>query len=404
MPKGGGAIQGIGEKFETNPVTGTYSMSVPLAISPGRSGFAPQLALSYNSGGGNSPFGLGWGVGIPNITRKTDKRLPKYFDESESDVYILSGAEDLVPEDDGTKTIGDYTVKSYIPRTEGLFARIERWRHNSTGDIHWRTISKENITSLFGQDSTARITDPNDNKKIFSWYLQKTFDAKGNLMIYHYKKEDAINTPGTVNEINKKSAYNNIYIDKIEYGNTVMYNPDNEENYKTDWLFTLAFDYGNWQTYGNDESGNLTGTSDWDARLDPFSVFKPGFEIRTYRLCKRVLMFHNFSQLKDQYKTEIAVLVKSTDITYSTSEYMAQITSVLHTSYDGDEKETLPAATFEYSKAEIGNKLHKVSPEMLGNVPGGSANADWQWTDLYGEGISSLLKCDNNAWYYVTTR
>ncbi|MCT4639121.1 MAG: hypothetical protein N4A72_15565, partial [Bacteroidales bacterium] len=38
MPKGGGAIQGIGEKFETNPVTGTYSMSVPLAISPGRSG------------------------------------------------------------------------------------------------------------------------------------------------------------------------------------------------------------------------------------------------------------------------------------------------------------------------------------------------------------------------------
>lgn len=49
LPKGGGAIRGIGEKFAANPVTGTGSITVPLAISPGRSGFAPQLALSYDS-------------------------------------------------------------------------------------------------------------------------------------------------------------------------------------------------------------------------------------------------------------------------------------------------------------------------------------------------------------------
>lgn len=60
LPKGGGAIQGIGEKFQANPVTGTGSISVPIAISPGRSSFAPQLALSYDSGSGNGAFGLGW--------------------------------------------------------------------------------------------------------------------------------------------------------------------------------------------------------------------------------------------------------------------------------------------------------------------------------------------------------
>ena len=37
LPKGGGAIRGIGEKFAANPVTGTGSMSVPIATSPGRS-------------------------------------------------------------------------------------------------------------------------------------------------------------------------------------------------------------------------------------------------------------------------------------------------------------------------------------------------------------------------------
>src|SRR5215211_5505449 len=97
LPKGGGAIRGIGEKFGANPVTGTGSMSVPIATSAGRSGFSPQLSLSYDSGAGNGPFGLGWDLSLPAITRKTDKGLPRYQDADESDVFILSGAEDLVP-------------------------------------------------------------------------------------------------------------------------------------------------------------------------------------------------------------------------------------------------------------------------------------------------------------------
>ena len=59
LPKGGGAIRGIGEKFAANPVTGTGSMSVPIAASPRRSGVGPQLSLSYDSGAGNGPFGFG---------------------------------------------------------------------------------------------------------------------------------------------------------------------------------------------------------------------------------------------------------------------------------------------------------------------------------------------------------
>ena len=43
-------MRGIGEKFAANPVTGTGSMNVPIATSPGRSGFGPQLSLSYDSG------------------------------------------------------------------------------------------------------------------------------------------------------------------------------------------------------------------------------------------------------------------------------------------------------------------------------------------------------------------
>ncbi|MFL9965695.1 SpvB/TcaC N-terminal domain-containing protein [Paraburkholderia sediminicola] len=75
LPKGGGAIHGIGEKFSANPTTGTGAMTVPIATSPGRGGFGPQLSLSYDSGAGNGPFGIGWHLSLPNITRKTDKGL-----------------------------------------------------------------------------------------------------------------------------------------------------------------------------------------------------------------------------------------------------------------------------------------------------------------------------------------
>jgi len=86
LPKGGGAIRGIGEKFAANPVTGTASLSVPLPVSPGRSGFNPQLSLTYDSGAGNGAFGFGWSLSLPAITRKTDKGVPRYLDAEESDV------------------------------------------------------------------------------------------------------------------------------------------------------------------------------------------------------------------------------------------------------------------------------------------------------------------------------
>src|SRR6266542_4053784 len=95
MSKGGGAIKGIVEKFEVAAVIGTAGLSVPLPVSPGRSGFGPAVGLSYDSGHGNGPFGLGFALSVPTITRKTDKGLPRYYDVEESDEYILSGAEDL---------------------------------------------------------------------------------------------------------------------------------------------------------------------------------------------------------------------------------------------------------------------------------------------------------------------
>src|SRR5215216_2164327 len=120
LPKGGGALQGIGEKFSPDLYTGTGNFTVPINLPPGRNGFQPELTLVYSTGNGNGPFGLGWSLSIPGVGRQTSRGVPVYDDSV--DTFVLSRAEDLVPvERRPEKTC-------YRPRTKGLFARIHHHR------------------------------------------------------------------------------------------------------------------------------------------------------------------------------------------------------------------------------------------------------------------------------------
>src|SRR6185503_4332588 len=90
LPKGGGAIKSIDEKFTVNAANGGTSFSIPLPASAARHGFGPGLSVHYNSGAGIGLFGLGWNLALSSITRKTDKGLPQYDDVHDSDVYLLA--------------------------------------------------------------------------------------------------------------------------------------------------------------------------------------------------------------------------------------------------------------------------------------------------------------------------
>src|SRR5215510_7534626 len=93
LPQGGGALKGIGETFSPDLFTGTGNFTVPFALPAGRNGFQPQVALVYSTGNGNGPVGLGWELGVPGISRKTSKGVPRYRDTAanlpERDTFIL---------------------------------------------------------------------------------------------------------------------------------------------------------------------------------------------------------------------------------------------------------------------------------------------------------------------------
>jgi RHS repeat-associated protein len=419
----------MGEKFAAQPATGTANLSVPLALSPGRSGFAPQLALAYDSGAGNGPFGIGWSLGLPAITRKTDKGLPRYLDGEESDVFLLAGAEDLVPVLDAAgqrlrtpRTVHGvaYQVHPYRPRVEGPHARIERWVAVATGDTHWRGISRDNVTSLYGLDAESRIAGPpapghpERPRQAFSWLLCRSFDDRGNAIRYRYQAEDDRGVDrAQAHEANRDATARTAqrYLKRILYGNTQPYFPSaaadgDETPLPAAWRFEVVLDYG-------DHAADAPASApdrDWRVRPDPFSSYRAGFEVRTYRRCQRILLFHHFPEV-DAVGADS--LVRSTDLRYSDEAAPADPRNPIYTfplaitqagyrrQGAGYLRRSLPPLELEYTQPQVHPQVLGLDADSLANLPEGLDGARYQWVDLDGEGLSGLLTDLDGGWGYM---
>ncbi len=428
LPKGGGAIRGIGEKFTANPVTGTGTLSVPIRTSPGRGGFGPQLALSYDSGAGNGPFGLGWALALPAIARKTEKGLPQYLDREQSDVFVLSGSEDLVPvlsmqsgewrgssQEQGLHG-QRYQVNVFRPRVEGLFARIERWTNKINGaDVFWRSITRENVTTWYGKTGESRIADPVDPSRIFSWLICETHDDKGNVILFEYQPDDGRGCDtGAEWETHRTSAARSAqrYLKRVRYGNRAPYFPnlhprDPATRLPDDWMFELVFDFGDHDPVAPGPEPDR----EWRARPDPFSDYRAGFERRTSRLVERALMFHRFPEVPEVGPAGLVGSMRFYYVNAGASEdperpgysHIDAIESWAHELQVGGHLESrqTPPLEFRYSRPLIDPTVRSLAAADLEGLPVGTQGPGYQWVDLDGEGLSGILAEDAGAWRYA---
>ena len=291
MPSGGGALRGINEPFKAQLFTGSGGFSIPFPL-PDARGFSPEISLSYNSGSGNGFFGLGFSVSLDSVARKTSNGIPRYND---SDVFILNSAGELLPkythsEQGWVKSEYSHTIDSttwnivaYRPRLEGAFALIEQWTDTSTRISHWKVVSADNITSLYGISDNGRLYHPQHPQQIFEWLIEESYDPHGNKIIYHYKPGDTIGIPDTIYNAGRDFASQR-YPDKIQYANYfITENSVQEEHF----AFEIIFDYGQLNKTDPDAP-----PGQWRARPDPFSSYKSGFELRTARLCYGIYLRH----------------------------------------------------------------------------------------------------------------
>src|SRR5262249_40649868 len=104
----------------------------------------------------------------------------------------------------------------------------------------------------------------------------------------------------------------NRYPKHIKYCNGTPRQDHEDLTKRTDWLFELVFDYGE-----HDRDNPAPGDhGEWLCPNDSFSIYLAGFEIRAYRLCQRVLLFHHFP---DEAGIGRDCLVRSTEVFYRNS-------------------------------------------------------------------------------------
>jgi RHS repeat-associated protein len=190
---------------------GTANLSYPLNIPAGRQGMQPQLAISYNSGGGNGWMGLGWDLSIPSISVETRWGVPRYDPDMESETYLMMG-EQLAPLAHKSDWVPRTSEKRFYPRIEGSFSKIER-KNTSPKTYYWVVTDKSGIKYYYGGvdvvDDNAVLKDQSNN--IAFWALVKVEDLHGNYVTYTYARvEDVGLEHGTV------PGYE-LYIKSIEY-------------------------------------------------------------------------------------------------------------------------------------------------------------------------------------------
>ncbi|ELE2680141.1 hypothetical protein RMA32_003650 [Salmonella enterica] len=405
MPKGGGALTGMGESLGQAGPTGLASMALPLPISAGR-GFSPSLSLGYSSGGGNSEFGLGWACGTMRISRRTSHGVPQYngsdeFLGPEGEVLVKTLSTDDEPNPTTCSAYGDitfsqtYSVTRYQPRTEGSFYRLEYWFGDTNDDDFWLLHDSGGNLHLLGKTTAARISDPQAASHTAQWLLEESVNPVGEHIYYSYVAENTDNVDLSGNESGRDHNAMR-YLNQVQYGNR----EPQEELYlwssdtpAAEWLFTLVLDYGE-RGVDPQVPPDFSVQTQWPARQDPYSRYDYGFEVRVHRLCRQILMFHHFPDELGESDTLVSRLL----LEYDENHVVTQLIAAQTLAYETDGYvQSLPPLELQYSQPDPEHNADSWAQMPL--LPG-LESWPYELVDLYGEGIPGVLYRYGNGWRY----
>jgi len=202
---------------------GTANLSFPIELPKGRQGMQPQLAISYNSDGGDGWLGVGWNLDIPAITVETRWGVPHYFSGLESESYLING-EQIVPLDENNEILplvhrGEFIARNttnerqFKLRVEGAFDKIIR--HGTLpSNYWWEIIDKQGVKYIYGKYNSDNAPNPNcvltdGNENIAHWALAEVRDLNDNFVKYVYTV--------ITDNVNPGAGGKQIYPQTIEY-------------------------------------------------------------------------------------------------------------------------------------------------------------------------------------------
>jgi YD repeat-containing protein len=360
--------------------------------------------LNYNSSQGNVVFGLGWKLSLATVSRRTHLGVPAYIDD---DLFIGPGGEVLMPErnretgaivstqkrcSDGTQQV-EHTVVRYRPRIEDAFDLIEHWSSTKDKPGFWLIHNADGSQHLFGKTSSARRADPDALSRVGEWLLEESMNPHGEHIVYEYNADPA-STKGPSDSRAQR------YLGRVSYGNfeadAQLYLGKIGGLDEVRWHFELCFDYGERSTT-LEEKPAYRATKTSPERSDPFSDFSYGFELRTRRLCRQILMFHYFPD--ETSMGPEPVLVRRSVIQYQTSPHSYSCLSAALDQAYGESTDGLhPPLEFTYTDFLLEPDVQRFKPfEALSGL---NHQQRFQFVDLLGEGLPGVLHRTDKSWRY----
>jgi|GEM_PF-3167751 len=320
-------INGLPEVAPNNE--GSANVSYPIKLPEGINNMTPKVSISYSSEGKEGSCGYGWNLSTSAIVLNTKDGIPKY---DGSDELLLDGMK-LVKTGSST----------YRFKNEGAFSKVEK-----SGDYF--IVHQTNGSKLYyGESDLSRLYNPNNNTKIFAWYLTRVVDKFGNEIKYQY--EEAVEDTKRVN----------IYLSKILYG----YND----------VYTVSFE--------------------WADRNDIRTNYRAGFQILNNEILDKITV---------KYKN---IILMTNDLIHETDGYNKSVLKSIQEVVDG---QIINEQEYEYDKGVIENISYDNPIEMLDNYAWGhindkfSINQNDQLTyraliDMNGDGLSDRVSCVYNGDY-----
>ncbi|MFX0541567.1 SpvB/TcaC N-terminal domain-containing protein [Roseovarius sp. S4756] len=394
---------GISFQVSADQFTGAAASSVSFELPKGRNSLTPVLGLSYGSARRQGPFGRGWSLtGLPVIGVDAESGLPGYDGR---DGYSSSLGGSLVPERDPVThqplfRIEDaHRIERFRAQQEGPRIRFERWIHQSTGSVHWRSRDTVDTLTIYGRaaDGSSRISDPDAPLRIYQWLPELSVGARGDAIAYSYSAEDMAGGAGALMaDQGQSGAQAQRYLRRIQWANLVPAgDPETFDAAAAAWAFHAVLDYGDHDAV--DPALDPDGI--WPARPDPFSVGTPGFSLRTWRLCRRLLVFHQFGALGAAPQ-----LTQANVLSYDERAEGTLLSAITKTGYRRDgglrQERSVPPLTFGYTQPELGVAFAPAQQALEASTPAGVSTPRTVLVDLYGEGLPGLLQDDPGGWFF----
>lgn len=263
-------------------------------------------------------------------------------------------------------------MQQFSPRCVSQQTRIERWtKRSSPLDAHWRRISHDNVTTVFGVSPESRVQD-DSGARIFSWFAASMFDCYGNVIVFSYNSSHK--------DLKHRGAAR--YISSIRYGNAKPYlDCDIEAN---TFYFEVFFKYSQQQALSLMKSCQSRYELDIPSvqRPDVFSSHRSGFEIKQTQLCTGIMMIHHFDELSLEES-----LIRSAEFSYNANPRGTLMTKIESIGYLGG-----TPLSFKYSgrTSSYDLSLHNL------NIDQGFGYNDCAWIDMDATGWT--------AWKNTMTR